>query len=191
MYTPVPAFLTGDTIDEPFLNTYWRDNMAAGLPDMFSAKGQLAVGLGVDDMGILNVGADGKILSADSAEATGLKWVVKPTSFIPISPIGVNGPSLVGTTTRSAITDFGIPSGSAAIFIGLIGLWADVSGNPLAYVAKTGVANPAVRIYGAVNSKKVYSAGIVELDSDNYSVKILVANLFAAMELYCYGYVSL
>jgi len=74
VYTPVPAFLAGDTIDEVFLNTYWRDNMAASIPDLFSAKGQLPVGLGVDDMGILNVGANGTIPVADSTESLGILW---------------------------------------------------------------------------------------------------------------------
>ncbi len=73
-YTPVPAVAAGDWIDEVFINTYWVDNMAAGLPDAFTAKGQLPIGLGVDSMGILAVGANGTVLTADSAEATGIKW---------------------------------------------------------------------------------------------------------------------
>ncbi len=73
-YTPVPAVAAGDWIDEIFINTYWVDNMSAGLPDQFSAVGQLAIGAGVDSMGILNVGANGQMLMADSAEALGIKW---------------------------------------------------------------------------------------------------------------------
>jgi hypothetical protein len=73
-YTPVPAFYAGEIIDEVFLNTYWRDNMAAGIPDLFSAKGQMAIALGVDSMGVLNVGADGNVLTADSTETLGVKW---------------------------------------------------------------------------------------------------------------------
>lgn len=78
-YTPVPSVAAGDWIDEIFINTYWRDNMAAGVPDVFSAKGQLAVGTGVDTMGVLGVGANNTILVADSAQATGLKWAEVPT----------------------------------------------------------------------------------------------------------------
>lgn len=73
-YTPVPSVAAGDWIDEIFINTYWVDNMAAGLPDLFSAKGQMAVGLGVDDMGILDVGADEAVLHADSSQALGVAW---------------------------------------------------------------------------------------------------------------------
>lgn len=78
-YTPVPSVAAGDWIDEVFINTYWRDNMAASAPDVFSAKGQLAVGTGVDSMGVLRVGANGDVLVADSGSAVGLKWVEVPT----------------------------------------------------------------------------------------------------------------
>lgn len=73
-YTPVPAFFVDDIIDEIFLNTFWRDNMAAGVPDIFSAKGDLPVGLGVDSVGVLPVGTNDQVLAADSSQATGLKW---------------------------------------------------------------------------------------------------------------------
>ena len=39
-----------------------------------AAKGQIVVGTGTDASGILGVGANGTVLTADSAEATGLKW---------------------------------------------------------------------------------------------------------------------
>lgn len=73
-FTPVPSVAAGDWIDEIFLNTYLRDNFAAGVPDVFSAKGQLAVGTGVDTMGVLNPGADGLALFTDSSQSTGLIW---------------------------------------------------------------------------------------------------------------------
>ncbi len=73
-YTPVPAVAAGDTIDEVFIYTYWVDNMAAGVPDIFSTKGQLAVGLDVDEVGVLNVGTDGEVLHADSTQALGVIW---------------------------------------------------------------------------------------------------------------------
>ena len=73
-YTPVPAVAAGDWIDEVFINTYWVDNMAAGVPDVFTAKGQLAVGTGVDSMGVLSVGMDNSVLHADSTQASGLIW---------------------------------------------------------------------------------------------------------------------
>lgn len=73
-YTPVPTVAAGDWIDEIFINTYWRDNMAASIPDVFSAKGQLAVASDVNAMGVLNVGLNGSVLVADSAQSLGVKW---------------------------------------------------------------------------------------------------------------------
>lgn len=73
-YIPVPSVAAGDWIDEIFINTYWRDNMAASVPDVFSAKGQLAVATGVDALGVLNVGADGLILTAKAAATHGVSW---------------------------------------------------------------------------------------------------------------------
>jgi hypothetical protein len=73
-YTPVPAIAAGDILDEVFLMTYWVDNMAAMAPDVFSAKGQLIVGLDVDEMGVLNPGNDGEALIADSSETLGVAW---------------------------------------------------------------------------------------------------------------------
>jgi hypothetical protein len=73
-YTPVPAIAAGDILDEVFLMTYWVDNMAAMAPDVFSAKGQLIVGLDVDEMGVLNPGNDGDVLTVDSGETLGLIW---------------------------------------------------------------------------------------------------------------------
>jgi hypothetical protein len=73
-YTPVPTVAANDWIDEIFINTYWGDNMAASVPDVFSAKGQLPVGSGVDEMGVLNVDSNGKVLTADSTQPLGVTW---------------------------------------------------------------------------------------------------------------------
>lgn len=50
---------------------------------IWAAKGDLAVGTGADTAAVLSAGADGKILSADSAEATGLKWVTPSAGDVP------------------------------------------------------------------------------------------------------------
>lgn len=81
-YTPVPVIAAGDTIDEVFINTYWVDNMAASVPDVFSAVGQIVVGSGVDEMGILNVGANNTVLVADALAVLGMKWGEVPTPKI-------------------------------------------------------------------------------------------------------------
>jgi hypothetical protein len=39
-----------------------------------AAKGDLVAGTATNDAGVLGVGANDTVLTADSAEATGLKW---------------------------------------------------------------------------------------------------------------------
>lgn len=107
-YIPVPSVAAGDWIDEIFINTYWRDNMAAGVPDVFSAKGQMAIGLGVDSMGVLNVGADGDVLMADAAQTLGMKWTNLISNIFGPQSMGLN--YLISRTVASnnltvALTD--------------------------------------------------------------------------------------
>ena len=77
-YTPVPTKNTGDLWSAADHNTYIKDNFAAGVPDIFTAKGDLAAATAADAAAKLAVGANGLILMADSVEATGLKWAVDP-----------------------------------------------------------------------------------------------------------------
>jgi hypothetical protein len=56
------------------------------------AKGDLVPGTGADTFAKLTVGANGTVLTADSAEATGLKWA---------TPAGGGGYTLLSTTTLS------------------------------------------------------------------------------------------
>lgn len=72
-YTPLPTFNTGDSFTAATWNTI-RDNFAAGPPDIFTTKGDLPVGQSNQVVGRLPVGADGRILIADSAQALGIKW---------------------------------------------------------------------------------------------------------------------
>jgi hypothetical protein len=41
-YNPVPTVATGDPWSAANANTYWRDNFAAGVPDIFTAAGDMA-----------------------------------------------------------------------------------------------------------------------------------------------------
>ena len=59
-----------------------------------AAKGQLVVGNGVNTAGIVSVGANGTVLTADSAEATGTKWATP----------AAGGLTLLSTTTLSGAT---------------------------------------------------------------------------------------
>lgn len=189
-YTPVPAVAADDWIDEIFINTYWVDNMAASVPDVFSAKGQLPVGLGVDSMGILNVGANGTILSADSAEPTGLKWIPRPAavSFFPANvSVGGKGTGMGTYTIDADVHIPGVPSDAIAVLLIGNAQWTDVSLNPIILIEMS-VGNNAIALYGQVNNKVAAGAGIVPLTaSGTFIVRVLVANA-AVFSLFCLGY---
>jgi hypothetical protein len=54
------------------MNIYVQNNFAAGIPDIFTAKGQIFAATGVDAGAVVNVGANGFVYMVDHAEATGI-----------------------------------------------------------------------------------------------------------------------
>lgn len=81
-YTPVPTKSAGDTLTETNWNTHIRDNFAAGVPDVFTTKGDLAVATAADTASRLGVGNDDSTLVADAGEATGLAWQIQPAARV-------------------------------------------------------------------------------------------------------------
>jgi hypothetical protein len=189
-YTPVPAIAAGDTIDEVFLMTYWVDNMAAMIPDMFSAKGQLAVGLGVDSMGILSVGTDGYSLVADSTQVTGLKWDARSKITLFETFPAVSGmTTTVGSQTITAATAIsGVPATAKAIFLRAYAQWSDASLNPNIYFERT-IGYQGFSVDGQVNNKMVAGNGLVPLSSGTFLKRIIWTSpsVFGAN---CQGYIE-
>ncbi len=198
MYTPVPAVSAGDWIDEVFINTYWVDNFAAGVPDVFSAKGQLAVGLGVDSMGILNVGADGTILVADSTQALGVRWGTTPDSsnYIKLASAitGYNGNSIAVGTYSLSKTALAVPSTARAVLLSISAMWTAANNGNYAKIGPAGelgainglivralLANYSIDGYGLVFFSGVGETGTISLT---------VAGLSASIYLSKYGYVE-
>ncbi len=190
MYTPVPAFLTGDLIDEPFLNTYWRNNMAAGLPDMFSAKGQLAVGLGVDDMGVLNVGTNGMVLTADSAEMTGLKWSFNAVFFTTYrtNPNWDGDNHGTGTTIIAANTfNADLPNTARALIISVSAKWAAASGGSYINIKPTNNLQVCLAVRAQVAGYFQDNMGVVPLDALG-QMYIEIAGAAADVGINVWGY---
>jgi hypothetical protein len=80
-YSPLPAKVTTDTITLTNYNTI-KDDFAAGVPDIFTAKGDLAVGTAADAADRLGVGNDDDTLVADSSQPTGLAWQIQPATRV-------------------------------------------------------------------------------------------------------------
>ena len=65
-----------------------------------AAKGDLVVGNATNDAGVLGVGANNTVLTADSAEATGLKWATATAAAKSYTLINTGGTSLSGSSTQ-------------------------------------------------------------------------------------------
>lgn len=93
-YNTPPTKNTGDTFSASEFNTYIRDNMAAGVPDIFAAAGDLAVGSGNDAAVRLAKGVDGDLLRITDAGAVAWGGIVARR---------VGGSSTVWNTAGSSV----------------------------------------------------------------------------------------
>jgi hypothetical protein len=64
-----------------------------------AVKGNLVAGTGTDTSGLLTVGANGTVLTADSAEATGIKWAAAAGGGANWTLLNAGGTTLSGTVT--------------------------------------------------------------------------------------------
>jgi hypothetical protein len=76
---------------------------------IIDAKGDLIVGTANDTAGRLGVGTNGQILTADSAETTGLKWTAAPSGYI-APTIGTT--TITSGTTVSTLTSVALSNAS-------------------------------------------------------------------------------
>jgi hypothetical protein len=90
------TYLTGTDVIEYYDGTAWQPMLDQ---DVIQAKGDLIVGTADDTVDRLAVGTDGYVLSADSGETTGLKWVPAGTGKIV---------QVVAATTSTATTNSSI-----------------------------------------------------------------------------------
>lgn len=76
-YAALPAKIATDTITLANYDVI-KDDFAAGVPDLFTSKGDLAVGTAADTAVRLGVGNDDDTLVPDSTQAAGLAWQIQP-----------------------------------------------------------------------------------------------------------------
>jgi len=76
-YADIGDIATGAVITEGYLDQI-RANFQAGVPDIFTTKGDIAAATAADAAARLAVGADDAMLVADASTATGLAWQIQP-----------------------------------------------------------------------------------------------------------------
>lgn len=73
-YSPLPTVVTGDSWTAANANTYWRDNFAAGVPDIFEAAGDLAYGSNINAAAKLVLGSARQRLTVSDAGLPAWKY---------------------------------------------------------------------------------------------------------------------
>jgi hypothetical protein len=78
-YAALPSKSDGQYFTLANYNTV-RDNFAAGVPDIFTTKGDLAAATGADAATRVAVGADDATLVPDASQSAGLAWQIQPAA---------------------------------------------------------------------------------------------------------------
>jgi hypothetical protein len=110
-----PALAASDVVE---VITYNPSNIQitdAVLETDITAKGDLFVGTAVDTTGILSVGANGRVLSANSETASGLEWVVADdANAIQNSIVDAKG-DLIAATAADAVSRLAVGANATVL----------------------------------------------------------------------------
>ena len=127
-----------------------KNIITAGTVD---AKGDLIAGSAPDTVARLGVGANGTLLTADSSEATGLKWAAPSNAFTSLASGSLSGAAVTISSISSAYIDLYLiinaPDQSVLI--------DDDSGNNFdGYVLEIAGNNAAINTVSQVNTGNIY-----------------------------------
>lgn len=160
------------------------------------AKGDLIVGTGADTFARLAVGANNTVLTADSGEATGLKWAAPAGGGANFTLLNAGGTNLTGA---ASITISGI-SGYNQIFVMVEGASSDTASSVISVrinnlttnqrsLGKTDIINAANNVNIVGDSRTTINLGA--MSSNAGSVVNGVVNIFgcntAGTKIYQYA----
>jgi hypothetical protein len=126
---------------------------AAVAKSIVDAKGDLIAATAADTVSRLAVGTNGQVLTADSAEATGMKWASSSSGAL----------TLIGTTTLSSSGSFNLSSIFSSTYDNYLIIGSEIVGSNLSYM------NIGLRS-GSTNATSNYSGGQVGMTYANNSI---------------------
>lgn len=101
-YSPT-TWVEGVTKLGPTNMNHIEAGIAAAVPaDIFDAKGDLIAGTGADAYSKVSVGADGRVLKADSGAGAGVSWLDLSTVAVMLATFDAKGDIIVGTADNAA-----------------------------------------------------------------------------------------
>lgn len=121
------------------IETLWSGSVATD--SIWDAKGDLAVGTGANTASRLAVGTNGQVLTADSAEATGMKWTTVSGTGDVVWPAS----STDNAVARFDSTTWKLLQNSAVTIADTTG---DITGGKYNTVAISGASTPALTVTG-------------------------------------------
>jgi hypothetical protein len=175
------AYLKSDNKLYYYTGVAWAEADTSGiLPSEFAAKGDLLAGTGASTFDNLTVGANGTVLTADSTETTGLKWVAAAggggkvlqvvqgttTTRVDIASTSFTDSTLTATITPSLATSkilvlisqqlwsFRATTVSAArvrLLRGATTIWGDTATGATTQILATGATQAELGHYFAIN----------------------------------------
>lgn len=134
--------------------------------DLVDAKGDLLVGSAADTLARLGVGANGQVLTADSAQANGLKWAAAGAA-------GNN--QWVGQVLHDTST----PIGTAANSMEVLPVWVDAAMTigALRLLVGTSSGNISVAVYNADGTSRLGTSGAVPCPAAGFASVALTSNV--------------
>lgn len=190
-YNAVPTVTTGDLWTASNHNTYIRDNFAAGVPDIFTTKGDLAVASGANAAVRLAVGSNNQVLMADSGKTAGVKW---GTNFeiltTPLTNTSWDGDSKNSGSYVITATSFNaaIPANAKALLISVVVQFPATTYGRVYVNTYLKSHQCAVDIYSHSNYPDEADSGIVVLNEGKFEVSIMNQNL-DNIYIYVLGYI--
>lgn len=180
--TTATQTLTNKTLTSPALTTPSISNI--------NAKGDVLVGTADDTLGVLSLGTNDFVLTADSSTSTGLKWASAPSpsySWTDFTPTVTQGTSVTVTTNWAKYVDVGplrfIDVKVTTTSVGTLNSDISVTLPASTFASTGGIYGTATVFFTGYSGATGYVPGLVESTGTN-TIKFQQAHVAAATGQY-------